>query len=302
MTLNYPLISVVIPSFNQGQYIEETILSVIGQQYPNLEIIIIDGGSTDNTVEIIQKYSRHLQYWHSCKDQGQADAINQGMKLSAGEVLCWLNSDDMYLPGTLLDVGKRFMGRTHQHLLLYGATITIQETSEDLKSGYQVPSVFDKFTLTYRDPIIQPSTFWTRQLWKSTGELNVSYNYVLDWEWFIRASKIAEFECVSKFYSVYRYHPQHKTSHGGIKRQKEIIKIVRNYSSNYWTELYDYVYENHSKIKQFIQICNQFKVFQVFERLRLMSPHILVVIFVPELRGKLKNIEDLYQVIRLLKD
>jgi glycosyltransferase involved in cell wall biosynthesis len=103
-SINYPSISVVIPSFNQGQYIEETILSVLGQQYPNLEILVIDGGSTDNTIEILKKYSDRISYWHSKKDKGQADAINQGMNLSSGKIVCWLNSDDMYLPGTLLAV------------------------------------------------------------------------------------------------------------------------------------------------------------------------------------------------------
>lgn len=293
----YPLISVIIPSFNQGDYIEETILSVIGQQYSNLEIIIIDGGSSDNTVDIIQKYSDHIKYWHSRKDQGQADAINQGMKLSSGEVLCWLNSDDMYLPGTLLDVGKRFIGRTDQNLLLYGAAVTIKEESNNLNGGSQIPKPFDTFTLTYRDPIVQPSTFWTRQLWESTGELNISYNYVLDWDWFIRASKIAEFEQVSKFYSVYRYHPQHKTSNGGMKRKKEIVEIVNNYSSDYWIKLYNFVYENNVEIKDFLQKCNKLRIFKILEKLNFKSQHLLIIMFFPRLKGNLKNIEDLRRVM-----
>ncbi|NBD31894.1 MAG: glycosyltransferase [Cyanobacteria bacterium] len=294
---NYPLISVIIPSFNQGDYIEETILSVIGQQYPNLEIIIIDGGSTDQTVQIIEKYSKHITYWHSRKDQGQADAINQGMKLSSGEILCWLNSDDMYLSGTLLDVGKRFIGRTNENLLLYGAAVTIKEEPNSLKSGSQIPSSFDNFTLTYRDPIVQPSTFWTRKLWESAGELNISYNYVLDWDWFIRASQIAEFERVSKFYSVYRYHPQHKTSNGGIERRKEIFEIVKNYSSSYWIELYDYVHKNNDKIKNVIQKMNKLRIFKILTKIRFKHQHLLIVMFLPGLRGKLKNIEDLHRVM-----
>lgn len=297
---NYPLISVIIPSFNQGDYIEDTILSVIGQQYPNLEIIIIDGGSTDNTIEIIQKYSEHIKYWHSCKDQGQADAINQGMKLSSGEVLCWLNSDDMYLPGTLLDIGKRFMGRTNQHLLVYGAAVTIQETSENLRSGSQIPSSIDAFTLTYKDPIVQPSTFWTRKLWEATGELNINYNYVLDWDWFIRASRMGKFEHVSKFYSVYRFHPEHKTGNGGIDRQKEILEIVRNYSSKYWIDLYNYVYENCSQIKTFLQRCQRLRVFKILDKFNFKPQHLVIVLFFPYLRGKLNNMEDLRTVLIML--
>lgn len=235
---DYPMISVVIPSLNQGQYIEETIFSVFGQQYPNLEIIVIDGGSTDNTVEILENYSSKLSYWHSRKDNGQADAINQGMNLSSGDILCWLNSDDMYLPGTLLDIGKRFYRSVDKYHLVYGAAVTINQIDGKLDGGAQTAAPFDAFKLTYFDYIVQPSSFWTRKLWYKTGELNTTYNYVLDWEWFIRASRITQFEYVPKFYSVYRFHPFHKSSNGGAERRKEIFNVIKSYSSEYWINLY----------------------------------------------------------------
>lgn len=288
---NYPLISVVIPSFNQGQYIEETILSVLGQGYPSLEVIVIDGGSTDNTVEILEKYSSQLSYWHSRKDRGQADAINQGMNLSSGDILCWLNSDDMYLPGTLLDIAKRFDKTVDECHLIYGAAAVINEIAGNLDGGADPAASFDPLRLTYSDFIVQPSSFWTRKLWTSTGELDVNYKYVLDWDWFIRASKIAKFEYVPKFYSVYRLHQLHKTSQGGAERRKEIIEVVKKFSSNYWLELYsetERCYEQISETKK------------VLRSLKIPKAHLILPMLFPKILLKLKQVQDLSVVLMMM--
>jgi glycosyltransferase involved in cell wall biosynthesis len=289
-SINYPLISVVIPSFNQGQYIEETILSVLGQQYPKLEVLILDGGSTDNTIDILKKYSSQISYWHSKKDNGQADAINQGINMSSGDVVCWLNSDDMYLPGTLLDIGKRFSDKINKNHLIYGASITINQDDNNLISRPQKAAPFDAFSLTYRDFIVQPSSFWTRKLWKSTGELKTSYNYVLDWEWFIRASKITDFEYVTRFYSVYRHHSLHKTSNGGSERRKEIIDVVQQYSSDYWIDVYIEIEKNYEQIKNKLALINSLPIPQ--------KKFWLPILF-PKLRSKLKKFSHLFTVLNM---
>lgn len=285
--INYPLISVVIPSFNQGNYIEETILSVIGQEYPKLELIIIDGGSTDNTVEIIKKYSNKIAYWHSKPDKGQGDAINQGMNLSSGAVLCWLNSDDMYLPGTLLDIGRKFARLTDQNYLIYGITMIIQQDSDTVHSISHPIVPFDPLTLTYNDFIGQPSAFWTRKLWQSTGELNLNYNYVLDWDWFIRASKITKFDYVPKVYAIYRNHSINKTNSGGSVRRKEILEVVNKYSSEYWRKLYLEVERYYPKIAEFIN------------KNKLPKRTLLLPLFFPKVSRNLKNIQDLYKVLTM---
>ncbi len=290
-SVNYPLISVVIPSYNQGQFIEETILSVLGQQYPNLEIIVIDGGSTDDTVEILQKYSNQLSYWHSKKDTGQAHAINQGMNLSSGDILCWLNSDDMYLPGTLLDIGKRFCGITDRSYLIYGAAITINQSDGKLQSKAKIAFPFEASTLTYFDFIVQPSAFWTRKLWEYTGELNTHYKYVLDWEWFIRASGNGQLEYVPRFYSVYRLHPLHKTGSGDAERRKEILDVVTQFSSDYWANLYLEVEKCYSQIKQKYALLNS---------LRIPNIHLLLPVFFPRIMFKLRRLEDLYTILDML--
>ena len=257
---NCPKISVIIPSYNQGQFIEETILSVIGQNYPNLEIIVIDGGSTDNTVEVLEKYSKYLSYWHSKEDKGQGDAINQGMRISSGDILCWLNSDDMYLPGTLLDIAKRFRAIVDKYHLIYGAALTMNQSGERVQGGAVTGAPFDPHKLTYGDYVVQPSSFWTRKLWQSTGELNIQYVYVLDWEWFIRASKITTFEYIPRFYSVFRYHPLHKTSSGGVERRAEIIDIVKKFSFDYWIELYEEVERFYSQLTGIRSFLHHWKI------------------------------------------
>jgi glycosyltransferase involved in cell wall biosynthesis len=244
----YPSLSVVVPSYNQGPYLEETIQSVLGQHYPKLELIVIDGGSTDNSVKILEKYASQISYWHSRKDRGQADAINQGINRSSGDVVCWLNSDDLYLPGTLLDVGRRFAGHTDTCYLIYGATVELEHGSKTLYCQPVVSEAYDAFKLTYWDFIIQPSTFWTRKLWVETRDIDIRYHYVLDWDWFIRASKIADFEYVPRFYSIYRLHPHHKTHQGGSARREEVVDVVRRYSSDYWVKLYEAMHRSYEAL------------------------------------------------------
>jgi glycosyltransferase involved in cell wall biosynthesis len=244
----YPTLSVVVPSFNQGSYLEETLQSILGQHYPKLELLVIDGGSTDNSVEILEKYASQISYWHSRKDRGQADAINLGINMSSGDVVCWLNSDDLFLPGTLLDVGRRFAGRTDTSRLVYGATVELEHGSQTLYCQPVVSETFDAFKLTYWDFIIQPSAFWTRKLWLETRDIDIRYHYVLDWDWFIRASRITDFEYVPRFYSIYRLHPLHKTHQGGSARRDEVVDVVRKYSSDYWIKLYEAIHRSYDAI------------------------------------------------------
>lgn len=290
---HYPSISVVIPSYNQGQFIEETILSVLGQQYPNLEILVIDGGSTDNTVEILEQYNEHLTYWHSKKDKGQGDAINQGFRRCSGDIICWLNSDDMYLPGTLLDVGRRLRDRIAQNYCIYGNTVMIDQLGEQQQSGrMQVARQFDPDTLTYLDFIPQPSSFWTRKLWQTVGELNLDYCFVLDWDWFLRAAQVAEFEYVPKFYSLYRIHESHKTGSGGSRRCQEITKIVRQYASDYWTELYSEVERSYSDIQQRSTVLALLKIPRKYQ-------HYLLSMLFPNLRRKLRSSQHLFNAMEM---
>ena len=297
---DYPLISVVIPSFNQGQFIEQTILSVIGQHYPNLEVLVLDGGSTDNTVDILQKYSQYLDYWHSQKDGGQADAINKGMELSSGDIVCWLNSDDMYLPGSLLDIGERFRGRTHQKLLIHGGALVAKEDSQgnfiNAKAQLSAP-LENPQGLTYKNFMVQPSAFWTRHLWEVAGVLNPAYSYILDWEWFIRASQKGHFEYVPKYYSVYRYHPDHKTTSGGDKKLKEILEIIENYSSNNLKNVYKQIYQNRTLIQNRLNLYKKIKLYGLLKRIGFKNP---IRLLFPTIGKTVKSDDEFWKGMNLL--
>lgn len=241
-----PLISIVIPSFNQGEFIEQTINSVLGQFYSNLELIVIDGGSTDETLDILKKYANSITYYVSEPDNGQADAINKGFRIAKGDILGWLNSDDMYMPCTLSKIAS-IIGKSKTPKLIYGGCLHFFEGKEDA-IGY-LPPEFEADKLTYLDYIVQPSCFWSRSLWEVVGELNESYNYVLDWDWFIRATKVCELTPIRDYFSIYRIHDNHKTSSGGLRRSQEIVKVVETYASKECLSAYQNVLKQIKTLK-----------------------------------------------------
>jgi glycosyltransferase involved in cell wall biosynthesis len=244
--MNCPKITVVTPSYNQGQFLEETILSVIGQQYPNLEYIIMDGGSTDNSVEIIKRYEKHLAYWVSEKDNGQGAAINKGFSKATGEILGWLNSDDMYMPGALSYIAPRLDVARPE--LIFGNCLHFVN-NQGSAYGSDVRDLSEKTDLILADYIIQPSSFWTREAWLKTGALDESLVFGFDWEWFIRAKKAGVvFKPEEKYLSLYRIHGEHKTGVGGDKRFKELAAIYGKHAGARYEKLFLRCDSRRSKI------------------------------------------------------
>lgn len=167
--MHYPKISIITPSFNQGDYIEQTILSVLNQNYPNLEYIVMDGGSTDGTVKILEKYTDQLAHWESSKDRGMYDALYKGIELSTGEIIGWINSDDIYLPNALFTVADIFSA--------FKQIDWIQGANSHLDEKGRIVSVYQAYYLTKYDyksgyvrSIQQESTFFTRNLWTKSGK------------------------------------------------------------------------------------------------------------------------------------
>jgi len=221
---SFPKITVVTPSYNQAQFLEQTILSVLGQGYPNLEYILMDGGSKDGSIDIIRKYSDHFAYWVSEKDNGQGAAINEGFRRATGDILCWLNSDDLFMPGILHKIGAIFQ-KAEQPLIVFGNCLHFYERSSKAR-GSDVYWDQEHLRLDLADYIIQPSTFWNRSAWEKNGIIDESLHFVFDWEWFIRAQKNdIEFRPIKDYLSLYRFHDSHKTGSGGNKRSKELAEI-----------------------------------------------------------------------------
>jgi glycosyltransferase involved in cell wall biosynthesis len=232
-----PKITVVTPSFNQGVFLRDTIESVLGQDYPDLEYMIMDGGSTDGSVEIIREYESRLSFWQSGPDGGQAAAINQAFARSTGGILAWLNSDDYYLPGALRHAAENLVAGEAEIFL--GNCLHFHEETMQVQ-GSDVPLRHQQLNLALIDYIIQPSSFWTRAAWDRTGALESDFHYVFDWDWYIRALKSqVAVKTTPRYLAAYRVHPSHKTGTGGEKREQEIRAIYLKHSSPRLLKLHD---------------------------------------------------------------
>jgi glycosyltransferase involved in cell wall biosynthesis len=179
----YPKISIITPSYNQGQYIEETILSVLNQNYPNLEYIIIDGGSTDNTVDIIKKYEDRLTFWVSESDNGQSHAINKGFKRATGDIITWLNSDDILEANALNTIASAFNNHPEVQFA-YGLNIDFEKEKLDIKRVFPTDDL--KCRAVYSFPYSQPACFYRRHILDTIGYIDESIHFAMDHDLFLR--------------------------------------------------------------------------------------------------------------------
>jgi glycosyltransferase involved in cell wall biosynthesis len=210
-TADLPQISIVTPSFSQGGFIERTLLSVIDQQYPALEYFVQDGNSKDKTVEVLQEYQEKLSGWASEKDSGQSQAINRGFAKTSGEIMAWLNSDDLLLPGSLQTVGDYF-NRHPDVDVVYGNRLMID--GDDQEIGRWIMPGHDGNVLSWVDYVPQETLFWRRRLWdKVGGHIDESFCFAMDWDLLVRFRDAgAKFAHIPQFLGAFRVHSEQKTS------------------------------------------------------------------------------------------
>jgi glycosyltransferase involved in cell wall biosynthesis len=222
----HPKICVVTPSFNHGRYIRATVRSVLEQDYPNLEYWVIDGGSRDETVEVLKSFNDPRLHWISEPDHGQSDALNKGYARGSGEILGWLNSDDTYAPGALAAAAEFF--QSHAQIgVLYGNADFIDASGNFICHCAHIEP-FDRHRLVYyTDFIVQPAAFFRRDVLQSVGGMDASLNFAMDYDFFLKAARKTEFAHLPRVLANFRWLDDCKTAVGGWKRLLEIDGIAK---------------------------------------------------------------------------
>jgi len=233
MTEKYPKISIITPSFNHGEFIEDTITSVLSQEYPNLEYIIIDGGSTDQTLKIIEKYQDKIDFWVSERDRGQSHAINKGFYRATGEIINWLNSDDMLVPNALFEIAKAFQ-KSPDILMLSALGWSLLPNGEK--------TLFDKLLNKNDDlklissfPYFQPSCFFKRKVLDEIGFIDESFEITMDRDLYVRIALKGGIKKLNFPIAIFRVHEDQKTFRFSEvwhqNRLKIFSRLVRTFPS-----------------------------------------------------------------------
>jgi glycosyltransferase involved in cell wall biosynthesis len=224
-----PKISIITPSFNQEKFLEKTILSVLNQNYPNLEYIIVDGGSTDGSLEIIKKYEKQLAWWISEKDEGQVAAINKGLRRATGIWVGWQNSDDIYFKNTFNDLILEIKKNPEAGLIIEDMFL-IDDKDRPIRDLRYVKPTY-KSVLVEGMVLCNQSAFWLRDIHNKIGFLDEQYEYSFDYEWFLRLLKHTKAKHVNKIWGCFRQHQDSKTFLCKSKFKEDNILINNNYKS-----------------------------------------------------------------------
>ncbi|HEY5262554.1 MAG TPA: glycosyltransferase family 2 protein, partial [Solirubrobacteraceae bacterium] len=222
-----PSISIVTPSYQQGRYIERTIFSVVGQQYPRLEYVVQDGGSTDETLDVLRHHDAEISSWESGPDGGMSEALNTGFSRTSGEIMAYLNSDDLLLPGSLAYVARFF--DAHPEIdVLYGDRVLI-DSGDQAVGTWVLPRRHDGEVLTFVDFVPQETLFWRRRAWDGVGgQFDTTFKFAVDWDLLLRFhERGASFAHVPRFLGAFRVHSAQKTQREDKRAVSECNRLRR---------------------------------------------------------------------------
>lgn len=229
-----PRITIITASYNQADFIEETLLSVLEQDYPHLEYIVMDGGSTDGTLDVLRKYAGRLT-WNSQKDDGQAQAINTGLAKANGDVLAFLNADDLYQPGALLKVGEYFAAHPEAGWLS-GRCSIVDQTGCEFRRGIATYKHFwlrtrSNAILQILNYIAQPATFWRHEVFSRVGGLDESLQFTFDYDYWLRIGRGQRLHVLPDYLAAFRWHPSSKSGSRFEEQFAEELIVCRRYAT-----------------------------------------------------------------------
>jgi hypothetical protein len=226
-----PRLSILTPSFNQARYLEQNLLSVIEQAYPNVEHLVVDGNSSDGTVDVIRRYEDRLAYWVSEPDRGQSHAVNKALERATGDWIGWLNSDDYYLPGAFEALVSTVTKVDGDVGLIFGRGLRVGPEGQHIGPFWPRHPVFNRDALLYGvDYILQPAAFIRRDAWKAVGPLDEHLRYCMDYDLWLRLSEKFEVRTIDHAVAASREHPETKTVTGGIERWHEISRMIARHT------------------------------------------------------------------------
>jgi glycosyltransferase involved in cell wall biosynthesis len=218
-----PKVSIVIPSFNQARFLEESLRSALEQDYPNIEFIVVDGGSTDGSAAIIQKYQERLAWWVSEKDQGHADGLNKGFAHASGEILAWLNSDDIYFPGAVSEAVVFLKGHPEVGMVYADANL-IDEDGETI-GKFAARQTDYRRLLRGSAHIPQATTFFRADLWRQVGPLSLTLFFSFDYDLWVRLAKLSEIRYVPRVWANFRMHDLGKSVKNDDLCYPDMLKV-----------------------------------------------------------------------------